>query len=444
MPQLVKAVHERGLKLGISTSAGERTCRNRPGSREHEAEDARTFGEWGVDLVKEDWCVPHDEKGFRPKAQFTAFYDALLEVDRPIVLYIDTGSADLPSEWAPRIATMWGAARSPPPSSPFDTVVRSFHDAAGDAAFVSRGHYAFAGPLGSAGHAMTDDELRTQVSLFAMAASPLIVDADLRHVSKATAALLTNTEVIAIDQDASALPGVNVSTEQGVEVWARPLHGGGRRAVLVINSTASPIQREVRWTDIGLRDESAKVRDVWAHEDVGNAPTPRAAYLVTAPPHGVTLLTVEGTEPAAPSGVIDLGAWVSTYAASAEGPVGRGRAWAPRGAAPAVMSMHGDTYEKGLGVHAESDVRFSLAGRCAAFVATIGIDDTSEGDGSVTFQVWGDDRRLFDSGKVTAKTKPRPIRVQVGGVGELRLVVRARGSPAGDVADWGSAAIECR
>jgi alpha-galactosidase len=437
---LVAAVHERGLKLGISTSAGERTCRDRPGSREHEAEDAQTFADWGVDLIKEDWCVAQEEKGFRPKAQFTAFYDALLEVDRPIVFGIDTGNAELPTEWAPRIATMWGAAASAPPASPFDAMVRSFHDAARNAFFVSRGHYGFAGLLGSAGRAMTDEELRAQLSLWAMAASPLLVGTDLRHVSNGTARVLTNAEVIAIDRDASALPAVNVSTDQGVELWSRPLHGAGRRAVLVVNTMASPVQREVHWTEIGLRDETAKVRDVWAHEDRGAS----ASYAVSTPAHGVTLLTVDGSEPAPPSGAVDLGAWVSTYAIDADAPVARDHAWALPGAAPVPMSMHGERYEKGLGVHAESDVRFSLGGHCAAFSATIGIDDSSDGDGSVTFQVWGDDRKLFDSGKVTAKAKPRPVRVQLGGVNELRLVVRARGSTEGDVADWALAALECR
>jgi alpha-galactosidase len=109
-----------------------------------------------------------------------------------------------------------------------------------------------------------------------------------------------------------------------------------------------------------------------------------------------------------------------------------------------VITLNGATFAKGLGAHAASEVRVSLAGTCRTFAASVGVDDEVAGRGSVTFEVWSGATRLFNSGTVTGTSPSVAVDVDVSGVAELRLVVTDAGDGiAYDHGSWGDARLVC-
>jgi hypothetical protein len=109
------------------------------------------------------------------------------------------------------------------------------------------------------------------------------------------------------------------------------------------------------------------------------------------------------------------------------------------------ISIRGAKFTKGLGGHAASDVRYSLAGACSTFTATVGIDDEVAPNGSVVFQVWGDGTKLYDSGVRTGTSAAATAQANVSGKSELRLVITDGGNGINyDHADWANAQITCQ
>jgi alpha-galactosidase len=135
---------------------------------------------------------------------------------------------------------------------------------------------------------MSDTEYRTHFSLWALLAAPLLAGNDLRTASQATLALLTNSDVIAVDQDPLGREGTRVSQSGDTEVWSKPL-SGGRTAIGLFNRADNEAQMTVRWSDLGLPSQ-VRVRDLWAHTDMG---TVADHFSTQVPSHGVTLIRVE-------------------------------------------------------------------------------------------------------------------------------------------------------
>ncbi|HYK82285.1 MAG TPA: glycoside hydrolase family 27 protein [Gemmatimonadales bacterium] len=281
---LADYVHARGLKFGLYTDAGTKTCQGRPGSYGHEAEDARTFATWGVDYVKEDWC---NAPGLDAPTQYATFRDALARAGRPIVFSICEWGANQPWEWAPRIGNLWRTT---------DDIEDKWSSML-DNLDVSAQHAAAAGPgawndpdmleVGNGG--MTDDEYRAHLSLWAIMAAPLIAGNDVRTMSAATRDILTNREVIAVDQDSLGVQGGLVwEAPPELQVWAKPLIGGAR-AVALLNRSAAPAKITLWLPRIGVRVDSVTVRDLWAHAERG---TFGGQYSAMVPAHGVVMLRV--------------------------------------------------------------------------------------------------------------------------------------------------------
>jgi alpha-galactosidase len=281
---LADYVHARGLKFGIYTDAGTNTCEGRPGTLHHEEQDARTYAAWGVDYVKEDWC---HSSGLTAPTQYRLFHDALVATGRPIVLSICEWGSHRPWEWGPGIGHLWRTTGDI--QDTWASMLRNLD--------LTAMHQAVAGPggwndpdmleVGNGG--MTDDEYRAHFSLWAILAAPLLAGNDIRNMSDATRDILTNREVIAVDQDSLGTQGwLAEQAVPGLQTWVKPL-GDGSRAVALLNRTAVAAELRADWAAIGLPPGRAAVRDLWAHADRG---TFTGSYAVRVPSHAVVLLKV--------------------------------------------------------------------------------------------------------------------------------------------------------
>ena len=288
-PNGIKAVaeyvHAKGLLFGIYTDAGTKTCQGRPGTLDHEAQDARTYAAWGVDYVKEDWC---NSRGLTAPVQYRKFHDALVATGRPIVLSICEWGSNQPWEWAAGIGHLWRTTGDIDDS--WGSMLANLD--------ASSAHQAVAGPggwndpdmleIGNGG--MTSGEYRAHLSLWAIVAAPLIAGNDLRTMTPETRDILTNREVLAVDQDSLGVEGWMVrQTTPGLQVWTKPLRGGGR-AVVLLNRTGAEAAIGFDWTDVGLaRAARARVRDLWAHADRG---VRAGSWSAQVPSHGVVMVSL--------------------------------------------------------------------------------------------------------------------------------------------------------
>jgi len=290
---LADYVHSRGLKFGIYSDAGIKTCAGRPGSRGHEFQDALQYAAWGVDYLKEDWCSTGKQNA---ESSYETMHDALVASGRPIVFSI--------CEWGTANPYLWG-------KSVGGNLWRTTGDIADkfqgkddyrfgmiDIVDMNADLYSFAGPghwndpdmlqVGNGG--MTSTEYRTHFSMWAMMASPLMAGNDLAHMSDDTKSILMNKEVIAVDQDALGKAGRRIRKEGDLEVWSREISGGYRAVVLLNRGTAAK-DITVHWTDLGYpASVNAEVRDLWQAKNVGRV---KDSYTAQVASHGVVMLTVK-------------------------------------------------------------------------------------------------------------------------------------------------------
>jgi len=279
---LADYVHSKGLKLGIYTDAGRMTCQKRPGSYEHEVQDIKTYAEWGVDYVKIDWCYA---EGLDPEVQYPKFRDAIAQAGRPIVFSICNWGVKAPWRWGPKTGNLWRTTGD----------ISDKYDSMSLIGFSQNGLETFAGPgqwndpdmleVGNGG--MDRDEYRTHMALWAILAAPLLAGNDLRNMSQETKDMLTNADVLAVDQDPKGVQGHRIWQEGPLEVWTKPL-ADGSLAVGLFNRTEAALKMTVDFKSIGA-PASAKVRDLWERKDLG---TLNGSYSSVAPKHGVVFLKI--------------------------------------------------------------------------------------------------------------------------------------------------------
>lgn len=435
---LADYVHSKGLKLGIYTDAGTHTCQGRPGSLNYEQKDAETYAAWGVDYVKVDWCY---SDGLDPRTQYTLWRDVLAQVERPIVFSICNWGVDSPWTWGPSTGNLWRTT--------YD--IQDNRDSVLDIADFNVDLAAYAGPggwndpdmleVGNGG--MTDMEYRSHFSLWAIMAAPLIAGNDLRNTSEATRSILTNSEVVTVDQDPAGIQGTRVHDSGDLEVWSKPLEASGARAVALFNRSAAAADITVNWSDIGLAAGDATVRDLWAHVNLGSFTN---SFTANVPSHGVVMLKIAGASPTPPpageSYLSDL-TWI--FALNGWGPVEKDTSNGEQAAGDGrAITLNGTTYAKGLGMRAVARVRYTLGGNCSTFISDIGLDDEVGGNGSVVFEVWTDGTKIYDSGVMTGSTATKQVNVSVAGKTELQLVVTDGGDDNRyDHADWAGARVTC-
>ncbi|MGI5380266.1 ricin-type beta-trefoil lectin domain protein [Streptomyces sp. CA-251387] len=313
MKAIADYIHSKGLKAGIYTDAGKDGCgyyfpTGRPaapgsGSEGHYGQDMLQFSRWGFDFVKVDWCGG-DAEGLDPKTTYQAISDAAAKATattgRPLALSLCNWGRQNPWNWAPGMGPMWRTntdiffhGNTPSYSEVLTNFDRNIHPTAQHTGFYNDPDMMVVGMTG-----LTAAQNRSHMNLWAISGAPLLAGLDLTTLTTETVNILKNPEVIAVDQDPRGLQGVKVAEDTtGIQVYGKVLAGSGNRAVVLLNRTSSAQNMTVRWSDLGLTNATATVRDLWARQNVATTGT---SYTTSVPANGSVLLTVTGgTEQAA-------------------------------------------------------------------------------------------------------------------------------------------------
>jgi hypothetical protein len=312
MSAIASYIHSKGLLAGIYTDAGKNGCgfffpTNAPaapntGSEGHYLQDMTQFERWGFDFVKVDWCGG-DAEGLDPQTTFQAISAAVASATattgHPLVFSLCEWGRQNPWNWGAGLGAMWRtstdliffgqSATLPPVLSNFD---QAQHPVAQHTGYVNDPDMLTVGLTG-----LSAAQSRTELSLWAVSGAPLLAGNNLATMSAATAAILTNAEVIAIDQDPRGLPSIKLAEDSaGLQVYGKVLAGSGRRAVVLLNRTQAAATMTVRWADLGLTGAAATVRNVWAATTTNNVAT---SFQTGVPAGDSVLLTIAGTEASA-------------------------------------------------------------------------------------------------------------------------------------------------
>ncbi len=279
---LADYVHGKGLKLGIYTDAGHYTCQKRPGSYDHEKQDIDTYAAWGVDYVKIDWCYA---EGLDPEVQYVKFRDAIAAASHPIVFSLCNWGVKAPWRWGAKTGNSWRTTGDI--SDNWDSMSSIGFSQDGLERFSKPGHWNDPDMLEVGNGGMKKDEYRTHMALWAILAAPLLAGNDLRSMNAETHDMLTNREVIAVNQDKLGKQGRRVWHEGPLEIWARPL-ADGSHAVALFNRGSGSIRMTLPFGVIGVTGTAA-LRDLWEHKDL--MPISKS-YSADVPEHGVVLLKV--------------------------------------------------------------------------------------------------------------------------------------------------------
>ncbi|HTU36232.1 MAG TPA: glycoside hydrolase family 27 protein [Candidatus Acidoferrum sp.] len=301
-PNGIKAVadyvHSKGLKFGIYSDAGTGTCQGRPGGRGHEFQDALMYASWGVDYLKYDWCNTGTQDA---AASYRTMAEALRASGRPVVFSICEWGKNKPWLWAAQaggnlwrttddIQDRWSGRKQWPNDGCCSNGVLDILDQEAELySYAGPGHWNDPDMLEVGNGGMTTAEDRAHFSLWCLLAAPLITGNDLRSMSAETKEILTNREVIAVDQDALGQQGRRVAKGGESEVWSKELQDGSR-AILLLNRGEAPTDISVAWNQIGYPDHlSAEVRDLWAHKNLGRF---TGSFKASVPSHAVFMVII--------------------------------------------------------------------------------------------------------------------------------------------------------
>ncbi|XP_030540425.1 alpha-galactosidase 3 [Rhodamnia argentea] len=263
---LADYVHDKGLKLGIYADAGIFTCEVRPGSLYHENDDAELFASWGVDYLKYDNCY---NLGIKPEERYPPMRDALNATGRTIFYSICEWGVDDPALWAGKVGNSWRTTDDINDSWVSMTTIADLNDKW--AAYAGPGGWNDPDMLEVGNGGMTYQEYRSHFSIWALMKAPLLIGCDVRNMTAETMELLSNTEVIAVNQDSLGVQGRKVhssGTAGCKQVWAGPL-SGHNLVVALWNRCSKVATINANWEAIGLESStSVSIRDLWKHEQV--------------------------------------------------------------------------------------------------------------------------------------------------------------------------------
>ncbi len=295
MKSLADYVHSKGLKIGIYSSPGSKTCARFEGSLGHEEQDAKTYAAWGIDYLKYDLCGFRDQMKTASSpaeahqlmvAAYTKMDKALRATGRPIVFSLCQYGMDAVWRWGTTVGgNLWRTTGDI--TDKYARMAEIGFGQAGLAQYAGPGHWNDPDMLEVGNGGMTLDEYRTHMSLWVILAAPLLAGNDLSKMTPETIALLTNREVIAIDQDKAGRQGDRVLAEGPIEVWTRPL-ADGSQAVGVFNRSDRDLSYELDLRKVGIAD-AGRVRDLWNGRDLTGMGRPTTQMI---PRHGVLLLRV--------------------------------------------------------------------------------------------------------------------------------------------------------
>ena len=283
MKALADYVHSKGLKLGIYSDAGTETCGGKPGSRGYEYQDALMYAKWGVDYLKYDWC---NTENINSKGAYTTINKALYKAGRPIVLSICEWGDSKPWEWAQDIGYLW---RTTGDIYNCWDCVENHGDWSSWGVMqildMQEGLRKYAGPghwndpdMMEVGNGMRTSEDRAHFTMWAMLAAPLIAGNDLSKMNQETIDILTNEEVIAVNQDQMGVQAFKYRSEDGLETWIKPLENGDW-AVTFLNRADDDRSINFDWKEENIKDPNFDystdfseityaVRDLWKHKEL--------------------------------------------------------------------------------------------------------------------------------------------------------------------------------
>ncbi|HKV23624.1 MAG TPA: glycoside hydrolase family 27 protein [Candidatus Acidoferrum sp.] len=288
MKALVDYIHSKGLKAGIYSSPGPKTCAGFEGSYKHEEQDAQQYAAWGFDYLKYDWCSAG--RVYAPEQMqdiYKKMHDALLSTGRPIVFSLCQYGLYRVWTWGASVGgNLWRTTEDIAPD--YDRVSVIGFAQNGLEKFAGPGHWNDPDMLEVGNGRLNFDENLTHMSLWCLLSAPLIAGNDLSKMTPYTLGILTNAEVISLDQDRNGVQGHRIAEEGPLEVWAKPLSDGST-AVGLFNRGESPNPVTVTWAELGI-SASASVRDLWNHKDLG---TFKDSYTAQVPRHGVVLVKVK-------------------------------------------------------------------------------------------------------------------------------------------------------
>jgi alpha-galactosidase len=286
MKALADYVHSKGLKLGIYSSPGPRTCAGYPASYGYEEQDAKTFASWDIDYLKYDWCSARNiYKNDALQPVYQKMGAALASTGRPIVYSLCEYGWGSVEKWGTEVGgNLWrttGDIRDE-----WSSMIGNVEQQVPTAPYAGPGHWNDPDMLEVGNGHMTDDEYRTHMSLWALTAAPLLAGNDVRSMTPVTKSILLNKEVITVDQDSLGKQASPIKNGD-LETWVKPLADGGV-AVGVVNLGATPTDATIHLSDLHL-SRVKKAHDLWAHKDVKFT---GGAYSAPVPSHGVLLLRV--------------------------------------------------------------------------------------------------------------------------------------------------------
>ena len=292
MKALAAYVHSKGLKIGIYSSPGPKTCAGYVASYGHEEQDARTFAAWGFDYLKYDWCsASRIYKDEEMQAVYQKMGDALLHVGRPIVYSLCQYGRNDVWTWGAKVGgNLWRTTDDI--GDRWQSMDKIGFGQFDIASYTRPGHWNDPDMLEIGNGGMTADEYRTHMSLWSLLAAPLLAGNDLRSMTDETKSILMNREVIAIDQDPAAHPARRVSDANATGVVVTRQLKDDSVALGLFNRGDQPQTISAKWDQIGLTRRKVQARDLWKHADV---PVSADGYSVTVPAHGVVLLKLKVT-----------------------------------------------------------------------------------------------------------------------------------------------------
>ncbi|HVT73586.1 MAG TPA: glycoside hydrolase family 27 protein [Lacunisphaera sp.] len=306
MKALGDYLHAKGFKFGIYNCAGTQTCAGYPGGRGHEFVDALTYASWGVDYLKYDWCN-HGTADARET--YKTMRDALYAAGRPVVFSLCEWGQNKPWEWAGDVGHLWRTTGDIYAS--YDgrkgwaygwkrilDLQYSLVDGSGPdgiAKYAGPGHWNDPDMLEVGNEGLTVAESRAHFSLWCLLAAPLMAGNDVRHMTPETRAILTDREVIAIDQDALGKEGYRALAEpaKNIELWVKPLEHG-EWAVCALNTSPSAADLTIEWPTLWTIHGEYTLRDLWAKKTVGDNSKP---YTARVESHDVILLRLTPRQP---------------------------------------------------------------------------------------------------------------------------------------------------
>jgi alpha-galactosidase len=301
MKALANYIHSKGLKFGIYSDAGWKTCGGRPGSRGYEYQDAMQYAKWGIDYLKYDWC---NTGGLNAEGAYLTMRDALYSAGRPVVFSLCEWGNNKPWEWGKNIGHLWRTTGDI--TKCFDCIVDHGTWKSWGVMYIldmQEGLRNFAGPdhwndpdMMEVGNGMSVNEDRAHFSMWCMLAAPLIAGNDLRKLSDEAKEILINKEVIAVNQDSLGIQGFKYFSKDSLEIWFKPLRNDDW-AVCFLNRSLKNQKILFDWTKENIIDSLTgrkidkvnpyKIKDLWRKKDFG---TTNEILTAEVPGHDVLMI----------------------------------------------------------------------------------------------------------------------------------------------------------